>query len=141
MLRLAVFLLSSCFFGGCTAQSPENKLEEKYPEAKKINWRTDRNGNEEAHFTLNGSSYRADFSPDGHWIETERNIKWSELPPAVKESLDKNAHVEKKHVVEIEEVNHHEKGWFYDVEIRKKKGKRDIQIAPDGRVIQKEAWK
>ena len=59
----------------------------------------------------------------------------------MKESLDKNAHVEKKHVVEIEEVNHHEKGWFYDVEIRKKKGKRDIQIAPDGRVIQKEAWK
>ena len=125
---------------GCLSQPQDEMLKEVYPDAKEINWRKDKNGNQEAHFKLNGTYYRADFTPDGSWIETERNIKWKELPPAVRYTINKEA--SKDDIVELEEVNHHEMGWFYDVEVKKKnKGKRDLVIAPDGQLIRKEKWK
>lgn len=123
----------------CGAQHPTEALKEKYPKAKKIDWRTDRNDNFEAHFKMNGSHYRSDFTPAGKWIETERSIDWDELPPSVKHTIKEYA--DKKQIVELEEVHHHEKGWFYDVEIKKKKGKRDLVIAPDGQLMDKEEWK
>lgn len=140
MQNYFIILFSILFATSCGAQDPKKALKEKYPDAKKISWQTDRNGNDEAHYKLNGSHYRSDFTPSGVWIETERSIGWKDLPPAVKHTVKK--HADKDEIVELEEVHHHEKGWFYDVEVKKKKkGKRDLVIAPDGQLIDKEEWK
>ncbi len=137
----SIILLSVLSVVSCNGQYPKAALDKMYPKAKKVEWQTDRNGNFEAHFKMNGSHYRSDFTLSGVWIETERSIEWDDLPSAVKYTIKKNS--DKKQIVELEEVHHHEKGWFYDVEVRKKKKKkkRDLLIAPDGQIIEKEEWK
>ncbi|MFC2175722.1 PepSY-like domain-containing protein [Bacteroidota bacterium] len=140
-MRMYLVIFFIIFFATeCFSQTKTQRLKEIYPAAKKEKWSKDRNGNSEAHFKMNGSKYRADFTPSGEWIETERSIKWDDLPPAVRHTIKKYA--DKDQVVELEEVHHHKKGWFYDVEIKKKKkGKRDLVIGIDGIIIDKEEWK
>jgi hypothetical protein len=140
MFHYFTLLFSLLLATSCGAQDPNKELKKLYPNAKKVEWNSDRNGNQEAHFKMNGSHYRADFTQSGVWIETERSIEWKDLPPAVKHTVKE--HADKDDIVELEEVHHHKKGWFYDVEVeKKKKGKRDLVIAPDGQLIDKEEWK
>ncbi|QLG45728.1 PepSY-like domain-containing protein [Costertonia aggregata] len=108
-------------------------FEAKYPGEDDPDWRLDRNDNFESHFKINGEHYRADFSPNGNWIETERNIKKKELPKIIREKL-KSDYDDYK-IVEIEVVDHHSKGIFYDVELKKDGKKQDIEFTIKGEII------
>ncbi len=106
---------------------------EKYPGENKPEWRRDRNGNFESHFKKDGTKYRADFTPAGNWIETERSIKKDDLPHAVKKQLKKLYDGYK--IVEIEKVDHPAKGLFYDVELKKDGEKMDVEFTDNGEII------
>lgn len=135
---LLILLITSAV--SCNGQTAKESLKEHYPDAKHVEWKSDKHGYDEAHFKMNGSHYRSDFNSAGKWIETERSIEWKDLPSAVKHTIKEYS--DKDHIVELEEVHHNEKGWFYDVEVKKKKkGKRDLVIAPDGQLLDKEEWK
>ena len=128
-----VFLL---FLIGCYAQVPEEveiAFEKKYPGEKHSKWEIDRNGNFESHFKKDGKEYRADFTPQGEWIETERSIKKKELPELVLEKI-KSDYGDYK-IVELEETRHHSKGLFYDVELKKDGKKRDVEFKVSGEII------
>lgn len=106
---------------------------EKYPGEDKPGWRKDRNGNFESHFKKDGTTYRADFTPAGNWIETERSIKKDDLPRAIRKQLKK--HYDDYKIVEIEEVDHPAKGLFYDVELKKDREKMDVEFTENGEII------
>lgn len=106
----------------------------KYPAARAIDWRKDDHGYHEAHFELDGKSLRADFTDDGRWVETERSVDYDELPDAVK-AVVKDKY-DPDDVVEVEFVDHAEKGQFYDVELEDKGEKFDVEITVDGRIIE-----
>jgi hypothetical protein len=124
----------------CRSSEEENAPEvvmtafqKKYPDENDPDWHKDRNGNFESNFKKDGSHYKADFSPDGSWIETERRIKKKDLPEAVGVRLKED--FDEYEVVEIEEVDHHSKGLFYDVELRKDGEKKDVEFNRKGEVI------
>lgn len=118
----------------------ETKFKAKYPDAKKVSWAKDSNGNYEAKFEQNDEKYRADFSPTGDWIETENNIKFKHLPKAVQEAIERD--FDKDDIEEIEQVNHYQKGIFYDVEFDAKGSKKiDIEFNGLGKIIGKEPKK
>ncbi|MBI1226702.1 MAG: hypothetical protein GC192_15820 [Bacteroidetes bacterium] len=126
------YLLTSCQL----ADPPKKVLkafENKYPKAEKVSWNIDRNGRHEADFTLDGTKYRADFDADGTWVETETSVKWDDLPKATKSAFKDED--KKKDIVEIELVDSHEKGHFYDIEYKTSGHKQDIMITPDGQVL------
>jgi len=104
-----------------------------YPKAKKVSWRVDDHGNHESHFKLNGEKYRADFHPEGQWIETEQSIKWSELPEAIQDKIKEN--FDRDDISEIEKVDHFKKGKFYDVEFKQKGKNLDIEYRSNGQRI------
>ena len=60
----------------------------KYPEAQKVNWEEETDY--EAAFRLQGSEMSATFTAHGQWLETEREVKKSELPEAVKSAIKKD---------------------------------------------------
>ena len=133
-----VFILSLLFFGCAmaqkeTPQAVQDAFEKKYPGENDPDWHKDSNGNFESHFKQDGESYRADFNPDGQWIETERSIKKDDLPKAVKNTIDKN--YKELEITEIEEVYHHKKGKFYDVEFKQKGKNKDVEVDEKGRII------
>jgi hypothetical protein len=129
-------LLISCDASEAAAQkdAPEavkQTFARLYPNAKKVDWRTDRNDNYEAHFTQQGTKLRADFTPAGDWVETEQNVDWDELPQAVQAAIKKD--YDKDDIVELEYTNSAAKGKFYDVELDPKGEKKfDVEYRSDG---------
>ena len=106
-------------------------LKAKYPAAEDLEWEIDRNDNFEAQFEIKGEKVRADFKPDGTWIETEESVKWDELPEAVQDAFKEE--YDKDDIVELEHTVSAEKGEFYDVEIDPKGDKKfDVEYRPDG---------
>ena len=108
----------------------------KYPDEKKESWSVDKNGSYEAKFKEGGEKFRADFTPDGTWIETETSLKEKDLPKAVKKAI--KAQYDDIKIIEIERTDHYKKGLFYDVEFKKDGDKFDIEFAADGTIIGRE---
>ncbi|MGI9551967.1 MAG: PepSY-like domain-containing protein [Aurantibacter sp.] len=138
MRKLFLFSLAlvCCSFLNCHSQVPkevQEAFEEKYPDEENPKWNVDRNNNFEAHFKEKGEVYRADFTPKGEWIETERSIKKKDLPELVRRKLKSDYH--DFEIIELEETRHHEKGLFYDVELKKDGKKRDVEFRVNGQII------
>jgi len=143
-LLYLIALIIGCTYACTNAQidaPSKNKMEAnfkaKYPNVKDVSWGKDDNGNYEAKFEQNGEKYRADFTPAGDWIETENDLKWKHLPKTVQDAIERT--YDKDDIEEIEQVHHHQKGIFYDIEIDEKgKKKFDVEYNGLGKVIGRE---
>lgn len=133
LLTIICFTIPSCV----SDQIPDkvlNAFMQKYPSVTEKKWSLDSHRNYEVKFKLKGIKHRADFDcKSGNWIETEVNIKYNDLPKAVRESVQANYNKEK--ISEIEKVEHHLKGHFYDVEFVVKGKKFDIEFDEKGNVV------
>lgn len=133
---LTVFFVT-CRMGSAEGQStgvPEKVAESfatKYAGIENPDWRRDKNDSYEAHFEMNGEKMRADFTPEGRWIETEQSVKWGDLPKAVQDAIE--AEYDKDDIVEMEYTDNAEKGKFFDIEIDPKGDKKfDVEYREDG---------
>ena len=70
-----------------------NAFQEKYPEAKSVEWR-DKLSSFTASFQIDGTSYVAQFSNKGKWENTEEGIDSDELPEEVKTGFDKSRYAD-----------------------------------------------
>lgn len=132
---LIICLLFSCQqrVNGQVPEAVKKTFQAYYPGENDPDWHLDSHGNYESHFKINGVKYRADFKPDGSWIETETNIDYKELPEVIKKIIEENYDADD--ITEIEKVQHHAKGTFYDVEFKRKGKNKDIEFKPDGTII------
>lgn len=115
------------------SQGAEVAFKKQYPKAEGVSWAEDANGYHEANFTMDGENYRADYTTQGKWVETENSLKFGKLPKAVQQVV--NEQFDKDDITEIEQVNSAEKGLFYDVEFKDKGKNKDIEIREDGVII------
>jgi uncharacterized lipoprotein NlpE involved in copper resistance len=113
-----------------TGDAVEQLFQQKYPEAENVSWQTDNNGYREAEFELAGEKYRADFTTDGQWVETERSLDYEDLPSSVQQAIENEFH--KEDIAEIEQVDNKDKGKFYDVEFKQKGKNEDVEFREDG---------
>lgn len=143
-MRLFLALILISFFSCEPSPAKDEKVPtvvvdafiKKYPNEKKESWNIDRNGSYEAKFKEGGETFKADFTPEGMWIETETSLKKKDLPEAVKEAIeDKYKDVK---IIEIERTEHYEKGLFYDVEFKQDGKKFDIEFNTEGIIIGRE---
>jgi len=102
-----VFGLSAAILAGCAtkSESKEKKstglttnqlpapmlqvFHEKFPAAGHVEWKLKSDKNYEAEFTLDKVEIAVKFDPAGKWLETERAIPQSAVPPAVQSAADK----------------------------------------------------
>lgn len=102
LLFLVFFLVTGIVMGSCNQQGkyrPEAKivssLHAKYPQASRIDWEQ-KHGYVVAEFHEKGMEHEAWFNPDGKWIMTESNIKYSALPMAIRTDFEKGAYAQWK---------------------------------------------
>jgi len=133
-------LLVNLIFLSCkqevNAQAPDavkETFQKKYPGEDDPDWHQDDHGNYESNFKIDGIKYRADFNADGSWIETETSIDEDDLPKAIREAIERD--YEDSEISEIEKVDHHSKGIFYDVEFKQKGKNMDVEYKASGAVI------
>ena len=133
MLLLFIAFITSCLNTANAQDTPKAVKEafaQKYPGEDDPDWEKDSHGNFEAHFKKNGEKYRADFAPNGQWIETENSVKWKDLPKAVQDAIERL--YEDEDISELEFVDSATKGKFYDVEFKRKGKNKDVMFRTDG---------
>lgn len=103
-------------------------FKKKYPDAEFDqweDWEVDKNGFWEVQFKLDGKEFRADYTEEGLWVETERSIEYDELPDKVKRAI--KIEFGDDDIEEIEEVDHSSRGRFFDVEFKRPGENQDIE--------------
>lgn len=138
---IAVAVLLTAAFQVNAQDVPQKVKEEfgkKFPNAQKVKWDKENDTEWEAEFKMNGKEYSANFTNDGTWKETEQEIKVSELPDAVKKTLEKEFAGYK---IEEAEISETPQGTFYEVEVEKGKQEFEVLLSKDGKVLKKEEEK
>lgn len=133
LLFITAVSFGSCQSSQTTPDAVKETFQKKYPGENDPDWHTDANGNWEANFKIKGEKYRADFLPNGDWVETENSIKDSELPKVIQ---DKIAELyPDREITEVERVESASKGLFYDVEFKQKGKNMDVEFDANGTIL------
>jgi len=111
----------------------------KFPAAQKVKWSVEKPGEFEAEFILNSVKTSALVDAKGNLLETEVEIKQSELPEAIKDALAKDFKSYK--IDEIEKVIDKKGTVTFELEAFKGKDKLEISFDANGTMIKKEALK
>ena len=139
MLGLVMILSQAC------AQTQKNvptkvktTFAQKFPNAKKVKWDKENATEWEAEFKMKGKEYSANFDNNGNWKETEYRINKSDIPSAVKSTLDKNFNGYK---IEVAEVSETADGKVYEFMIEKGNSDMEVVVNSDGKLVKKEEKK
>ncbi|MEI7424115.1 MAG: PepSY-like domain-containing protein [Prolixibacteraceae bacterium] len=111
----------------------------KFPTAKKVKWSVEKPGEFEVDFTLNNVEQSALVDPKGNIIETEIEIKESELPQAVKAALAKDFAGYKKD--EFTKVTDAKGVVAFEMQVIKGKEKLAVEFDANGKLLSKTALK
>jgi hypothetical protein len=97
MKKTAAFLLLSLLLPGTALaqvikpdQVPaavKKGLQEKFPTAKRVEWKLKTDRNYEAEFILKGTDIALKIDSTGKWLETESAAPRSKVPPVVKDTI------------------------------------------------------
>lgn len=109
-----------------------------FPKVKSVKWSKESESQIEAEFKNGSLKQSANFDTSGNWLETETEIKKSDLPLAIQGTI-KNEFDGFK-VEEAEKVETPE-GVFYEVELEKGEVAYDVQFSKEGNVLKKEEEK
>jgi len=114
----------------------KNEFAAKYPNALNVKWEIENKTTYEAVFKLNNESVSTNFSQDGNWLETEKEIKASQLPNAVMDALNKK--YPNAGLSEVAEVETPENGSFLDIDLSYNKKKYVVEMKSSGEIIKAE---
>ena len=113
--------------------SVTSAFNEKFPNATKSGWEMENANEYEASFKLNGESVSANFDNTGKWLETETEIKVSELPAAIQSKLSKDfADFKIKEASKVESLKN---GSCFEAEIENGETTFEVQFASDGKIL------
>jgi hypothetical protein len=131
MTLFAGFTLTSCA-QDTTPKVVSEAFNTKFPAAKSVKWDKENGKEWEAEFKMNGKEYSANFSMNGEWLETEQEIKKSELPSAVLASIKTNF---ADHKIDEAEKSDKKEGTFYEVILEKGEHEMKVVFDASGKVI------
>jgi hypothetical protein len=113
-----------------------NSLKSKFPRIDDVKWEKRTDSNYCAKFKQQGIKHVAMFDTTGAWSRTEYEIKHSELPKAVKNTID--GQFDGYKINEAWKFDDAKLGPGYIADVEKGKEVYRVQFSPDGRVISKE---
>ncbi|HXL55387.1 MAG TPA: PepSY-like domain-containing protein [Chitinophagaceae bacterium] len=89
----------------------------RYPHAEKVAWK-DEITSFEAQFILNGFKMTADFNSKGEWQNSEKKMKFSELPAAVIDGFKKSKYADWE-TTSVVEIDKNSESLQYRIEVKK----------------------
>lgn len=130
ILVVIALLVATISFATEAPKAVQEAFAKKFPTAKSVKWDKENAKEYEASFTLDGTKCSANFSIQGVWLETETEIKISDLPTNVSAAIKtKYANWEIMGASKIETANNEVK---YEADIRKGKTKKEVFVKADG---------
>lgn len=149
MRSFSIVLLCAVFMGisACAQKVASDKVpppvhaffNAKFPKAEKVEWEMENDHEYEAEFKNGGLKQSAKFDKAGKWIETETEIKVSELPEVIKNAVA--AEFPGFKLEEACKVESAITGMGYEVEVEKGKEEFDVLLDETGKVLNKSSEK
>ena len=151
MKKLLILTICMAFFSIYCVQAQEKSkkvevpaavksaFEVKYPKAEKVNWGVEKPGEFEAEFVLNSVKSSALFDSKGQFLESENEIKESELPKGIKATISKDFVGYK--FDEVEKSTNAKGVTIYEMEASKDKEKYEISFDVSGKLLNKKVAK
>lgn len=137
LILSAVLLLSFTACGQSDNKVPEavkSSFSQKFSNAINVKWDKENDNEWEAEFKMDGIKYSANFDNSGAWSETEYQISFSDIPEAVKTTLNKESAGSK---IEVSEVSETKDGKVYEFIISKGESETELQIDNAGNIVKK----
>jgi len=135
VFALAITSLTACSQTEKAPQKVQSAFTTKFPDAKNIEWDKENETEWEAEFKIEGKEYSANFTSEGVWKETEYEIKQSEIPAAVKQTLDTEFN---GYEIEESEISETSKGKVYEFELEQGETNLIVAITLEGKIVKKE---
>mgnify|MGYP001559809761 CR=1 FL=1 len=133
LIGIALFFLGSTVFAQSNeVQATFNKM---FPSAENVKWSQEDATEWEAEFNINNQKFSANFSVDGTWLETERELATTEVPTAINTTIAKEF---SDYQVKEAEVSETKNGTVFQFELSKEKTVLDVTFSRDGKVVKKE---
>ena len=130
MMSFVIALICSCTFAKTPPKAVSEAFMKKFPTALKVSWGKESPKEWEAEFTLNGEKISANFSLDGTWIETEKEIKVTDLPEAVLSNVKiKFANWKIAEADKTETAKH---GTIYEIDLKNGLKRKSLAFKADG---------
>ena len=126
---LALLLLHACDADKKVPEKVKTSFEQKFPDAKNVEWAMENDTEWEAEFTMNGVDYSSNFTVAGEWTETEFEIKITELPEAVQIVIDSNY---SDYNIEGIESSETKEGVVYEIALEKGESNVELSISKEG---------
>lgn len=113
-------------------QAVKATFQKQFPGVAKVKWELEDRAKYEANFHQNGTGTSATFDASGSWLETETEVKETDLPAPVRATLA--ARYAGYTVSGFERVQTPE-GLAYELEAEKGERTLEVQFAADGAVL------
>ncbi|WP_291122604.1 PepSY-like domain-containing protein, partial [Flavobacterium sp. UBA6046] len=123
----------SCSFAKTPPKAVTDAFAKKFPTATKVSWGVEGPKEWEAEFTLEGEKISANFTQDGTWLETEKEIKSTSLPKAVLSAVKLKYNDWK--IVEADKTETAKHGTIYEVDLKKGLKTKSLAFKEDGTSI------
>ncbi len=131
-----IFFLTACEQRKDVPQAVKTAFNQKFSNATKVKWENEDENEWEAEFRMNGKEYSANFDSKGNWLETEYEIKKSEIPQAILTTI-KNEFT--RYETEEAEVAENKDGTFYEIKFETDEKDIEVVFKADGTVVKKES--
>lgn len=133
LIILSIALTCICSLAGTPPAAIQKAFEQKFPKATKVTWGRENQKEWEAGFTFNGGKLSANFTNDGAWVETEKEITVSEFPKAVTDAIQKKYPGWK--ITEADRTETAKNGLIYEADIKSGMHKKEVAFKEDGTAV------
>lgn len=136
IIFVAVVLMCAYATGFAQSKTPSavtTAFNKKFETATNVKWGKEGAKEWEAEFTFEGSSISANFTDEGIWLETEREIKVADLPKAVTASI--SSKYSGWTITEADKTETSKHGTIYEADLKKGKEKKEVDFKEDGTLV------
>lgn len=123
-LSSIAFLLAITTFANDIPKAIQDAFTKKFPTAKSVKWDKENANEYEASFLLNGIKNSANYNTQGSLVETESEIKVSDLPSAITSNIQKKYTNWK--IVGAAKIEHLKNGIQFEADLQKGKLKKEV---------------
>ncbi len=132
-LTLIILAFISSTFAITPPDAVKKAFESKFKTATNAKWGKEGKTEWEATFSFEGNKLSANFAEDGKWLETENQIKISDLPKAVGDAI--KSHYPGWAITEADKTETAKHGLIYEADIKKGTAKKEVAFKEDGKVV------
>ena len=129
----SIAIISACSFAGTPPAAVKKTFVQKFPTATNVHWGKENDKEWEAEFKQNGVKLSANFTNAGEWVETEKEITYSELPKPVTEAIKKQFPNWK--ITEMDKTETAKFGTIYEADLKSGKQKKAVAFKDDGTTV------